>query len=504
MADPAISFENIAVRYRVPHESVSGLKEFTIRWIQRKLAFENFWALTDVSFKIQKGEIFGIIGRNGSGKSTLLKVIARVLTPTRGRVVIRGKVAPLLELGAGFHPELTGRENVFLNSALLGRGKREVEKLLPEIAAFAEIGDFMEAPLRTFSTGMVARLGFAVATAARPEILLVDEVLSVGDSAFQQKCLDRMYSFQEQGTTIVLVSHSMSTVVSFCNRAIWLDRGEMKALGSTREVIRRYMNADQVEGMDDSHQSETVPISKTPIFNATPEILPECECAHLPHTNHIYPADPILSVRQGTVSLWLKFIPNQKPRTAILFHSDDSRYVLYTSVDESNLIKPIRSITARAGGNRRVLETYFGEARFPEVTVSLDAGQQFDGAFAYGEWHMITMTWNGYPDGVVSLYLDDKLVGEMAYDRRYDNNYRLAENLAVGTRPPQWVGELIQREDGTLQDLRPQATLSVEDGGQQIKDVFLYRRCLSPEEVQNMFETDRTSASSKNDLTNSA
>jgi hypothetical protein len=278
----------------------------------------------------------------------------------------------------------------------------------------------------------------------------------------------------------------------------------MKALGSTREVIRRYMNADQVQDADNNLQLETVSISGSPIFKANPEIIPECECAHLPYTHHIYPADPILSVRHGTVSLWLKFNPNQKPRTAILFHSDDSRYVMYTTVDETNLIKPMRSITARAGGNRRVLETYFGEARFPEVTVSLDVGQQIDVSFAYDEWHMITMTWDGYPDGVVRLYIDAKPVGEMSYDRRYDNNYRLAENLAVGTRPPQWVGELIQRDDGTQQDLRPQATLSVEDGGQQIKEVYLYRVCLSPEEIQNMFETERKSLSLKTNPTNSA
>jgi len=493
--NPVIHFEDVSVRYRLPQESVSGIKEFAIRWMQRKLAFDDFWALKNVSFEITKGEIFGIIGRNGSGKSTMLKVIARVLTPTQGRVVVRGKVAPLLELGAGFHPELTGRENVFLNSALLGRTKNEVEKTLPEIAAFAEIGEFMEAPLRTYSTGMVARLGFAVATAMRPEILLVDEVLSVGDAAFQQKCLDRMYSFQEQGTTIVLVSHSMSTIESFCNRAIWLDRGEKKAFGSTHEVIRRYMNADETQVNVDDKSEKPKTVTGTAIFRAKPEILTEKDCAYLPHTHHIYPADPILSVRHGTVSLWLKFDSNRKPQTAILFHSDDSRYVLYTSVDEVNPNKPKRTLTARAGGNRRVMETYFGEARFPEVSVSLDDEEQFEKPISYGDWHMVTMTWDGFPDGKVRLYLDAKLVGEMAYDRRYDNNYHLAENLAVGARPPQWVGELIQREDGSVDDLRPQATLSVEEGGQQIKGVYLYRQCLSSDDIQGLYQEERDAVS---------
>ena len=489
--EPVIRFADVAVRYRLPHESVSGIKEFAIRWMQRKLAFDDFWALKGVSFDIQRGEIFGIIGRNGAGKSTMLKVIARVLTPTQGRIVIQGKVAPLLELGAGFHPELTGRENVFLNSALLGRTKSQVEEILPEIAAFAEIGDFMEAPIRTYSTGMVARLGFAVATAIRPEILLVDEVLSVGDAAFQQKCLDRMYSFREQGTTIVLVSHSMSTIEAFCNRAIWLDRGEMKAVGSTPEVIRRYMSVGEPPKTDDEPPAKGTPISGSPIFRAEPEILPEKDCAYLPYTHHIYPADPILSVRHGTVSLWLRFDPDQKPQTAILFHSDDSRYVLYTSVADDNLKRPTRILTARAGGNRRVMETYFGAARFPEVAVSLDDESQLEKPFSYGQWHMVTMTWDGFPDGTVRLYLDAELVGEMTYDRRYDNNYRLAEEFAVGARPPQWVGELIQRDDGTVEDLRPQATLSVEAGGQQIKGVYLYRQCLSPDAIQNLYQTER-------------
>jgi len=488
---PVVTIENVAIRYRVPREAFSGIKEYTIRWLQRKLAFEDFWALKDISFDIHRGEIFGIVGRNGSGKSTLLKVVARVLSPSRGRIIIRGKVAPLLELGAGFHPELTGRENVFLNSALLGRTKSEVEKLLPEIVAFAEIGDFMEAPLRTYSTGMVARLGFAVATAIRPEILLVDEVLSVGDAAFQQKCLDRMYSFQEQGTTVVLVSHSMSTVEAFCDRAVWLDQGEVKAMGSTREVIRRYMGTGETHEPAHESQRPVEAIQNAPVFRAQPEIDNEHQRAYLPQTRHIYPADPILSVRHGTVTLWLRFLANQKPRTAILFHSDDSRYVLYTSVDEANQQKAWRSLTARAGGNRRVLETYFGEARFPEITISLEDGDPLEEPFSYGDWHMVAMTWDGYPDGVLRLYVDGKQVGEMPYDRRYDNNYRLAENLSVGARPPQWVGELIQLEDGSVEDLRPQAILAADDGGQEIKNVYLYRQSLSPDEILKQYSLER-------------
>jgi ABC-2 type transport system ATP-binding protein len=237
---PAVLLEDVSVVYRVPREMVSGIKEYAIRFMQRRLAYEEFWALKSVSFEVKRGEVFGVIGRNGSGKSTMLKVMARVLQPTRGRIVTRGKLAPLLELGAGFHPELTGRENVFLNMALLGFTRRESEELLPSIMDFAEIHDFIDAPIRTYSTGMVARLGFSVATSRRPEILLVDEVLSVGDGPFQEKCIDRMRTYQSMGSTIVIVSHSMPVIETFCSRALLLDRGHIIAAGDVKDVVSRY------------------------------------------------------------------------------------------------------------------------------------------------------------------------------------------------------------------------------------------------------------------------
>lgn len=240
--EPVIRFENVAVLYRVPRERVSGIKEYAVRMLQRRMSYDEFWALQDISFQVGRGEVFGVIGRNGAGKSTMLKVMARVLHPTRGRVVMRGKVAPLLELGAGFHPELTGRENVYLNSALLGFPRKQVNEMFPAILDFAEIGDFINAPLRTYSTGMVARLGFSVATCTRPDILLVDEVLSVGDSRFQEKCLERINSFQGLGTTTVIVSHSMQTIQNFCNRALWLNQGRAGAIGDVSEVVRSYTN----------------------------------------------------------------------------------------------------------------------------------------------------------------------------------------------------------------------------------------------------------------------
>ena len=180
--------EHVSVQYRLPTKRIGTFREYFIRLLQKKITIRTFNALDDVSFQVKKGEVFGFIGDNGAGKSTLLKVVARVLRPYKGRVVVRGKVAPLLELGAGFHPELTGRENIYLNGSLLGHSQKQMEEVYPEIVEFSELGDFIDAPIRTYSSGMYARLGFAVATAYQPEILIVDEILAVGDEAFQKKC----------------------------------------------------------------------------------------------------------------------------------------------------------------------------------------------------------------------------------------------------------------------------------------------------------------------------
>ena len=235
-----ILLEAISVRYTLPEERIGTFKEYAIRTLQRRVKLKDFLALQEVSLQIDRSETFGLIGRNGAGKSTLLKVVSRVLAPTEGRVRTEGRISPLLELGGGFHPELTGRENVFLNGTLLGHARREIARRLDEIVEFAELGAFMEAPLRTYSSGMVARLGFAVSTSWQPEILLLDEVLSVGDEAFQRKCRARMETFRQQGTTTVLVSHSMEMVRSLCSRAAWLDAGQIKALGAPAEAIDAY------------------------------------------------------------------------------------------------------------------------------------------------------------------------------------------------------------------------------------------------------------------------
>ena len=236
----AIKLEDISVEYDIPSERINSIKEYSIRLIQGKIKRKKFYALTKVNLEIFAGEMFGILGRNGAGKSTLMKVISRVLIPSEGRVWIAGVVHPLLQLGAGFHPELTGRENIFLNGTILGHSKKEIMEKYQEIVNFSEIGEFIESPLRTYSSGMQARLGFAVATAWIPDILVLDEVLAVGDAAFQQKCHTRMREFREQGSTIIIVSHSPSTIASLCQRAIWLEHGSIIQSGNATEVSKNY------------------------------------------------------------------------------------------------------------------------------------------------------------------------------------------------------------------------------------------------------------------------
>jgi ABC-type polysaccharide/polyol phosphate transport system ATPase subunit len=239
-AAPIIKLQDVAVRYRVPQERIPTFKEYAIRRLRGQVRYHSFWALKNINLVIFPGEVFGIIGPNGAGKSTLLKVIARVLYPTHGRVCITGRVAPLLELGAGFDTELTGRENVYLNGAILGYTKAQIDTMFPEIVEFSGLKDFINAPLRTYSSGMFARLGFSVATASRPDILIVDEILGVGDAEFQTKSYERIQSFKASGTTILLVSHSLERVEEICSRAMWLDHGEIVNLGFARTVVLQY------------------------------------------------------------------------------------------------------------------------------------------------------------------------------------------------------------------------------------------------------------------------
>lgn len=260
--ETTIKIENVSVRYRVPRERITTFKEYAIRWLQGQVKHEVFWALKDVTLTVESGEIFGIIGQNGAGKSTLLKLIARVLRPNLGRVRVRGRVAPLLEIGAGFHPELTGRENIYLNGAMLGFTRREMDARFERIVDFAELGDFIDAPLRTYSTGMWARLGFAVATDVEPDILIIDEILAVGDAAFQHKSTRRIDSFRERGTTILLVSHNMDMVEKLCSRAAWLDHGKVVAIDSAKSVVDRYLGRVRQEESSLLSQEQPIPEGK--------------------------------------------------------------------------------------------------------------------------------------------------------------------------------------------------------------------------------------------------
>ena len=237
-----IWLDNVTVRYKVAKQQARTFKEYAIRRIQGRIQHDEFLALKDINLRVNKGEIFGLIGPNGAGKTTLLRLVARVMRPTVGRVRVVGNVAPLLAMGAGFHDELTGRENVYLNGAMLGFSRQDMDEKFSRIVDFAELWDFIDAPLRTYSSGMMARLGFSVATDSMPDILIVDEVLSVGDSAFQEKSLARIHSFQERGATTLMVTHGMSTVKTMCQRAAWLDGGEIQFIGDAEEAVKRYLN----------------------------------------------------------------------------------------------------------------------------------------------------------------------------------------------------------------------------------------------------------------------
>jgi ABC-type polysaccharide/polyol phosphate transport system ATPase subunit len=239
MAD-AIRLEGVTVRYRVPRERIKSLKEYAIRRLRQRFVSDEFEALRGISLAVAAGQTVGIVGRNGAGKSTLLRVAARVFRPTEGRVVTVGRVAPILELGLGFHGELTGRENVILQGALLGFSRGQMRRRMKEIVAFAELEEFIEAPIRSYSTGMVSRLAFSVATDVDPDILLIDEVLSVGDERFQLKCQERMKAFRNAGKTILVVSHSAEQVRKTCSRAVWLHQGGIVQDGDAALVTEAY------------------------------------------------------------------------------------------------------------------------------------------------------------------------------------------------------------------------------------------------------------------------
>ena len=235
-----VKVDNVGIRFNLAKERVDSLKEYFLKFSKGTLKFEEFWALDGVSLEIEKGDFYGLVGINGSGKSTLLKAVAGVFKPTRGKITVNGTIAPLIELGAGFDMDLTARENIFLNGAVLGFSKDHMMEKFDDIVDFSELHDFLDVPLKNYSSGMVARIAFAIATATKPDILIADEILAVGDYAFQEKCEKRMQELLDAGTTVIFVSHSIEQVKRMCNKATWIEKGKVIMTGDAETVCDAY------------------------------------------------------------------------------------------------------------------------------------------------------------------------------------------------------------------------------------------------------------------------
>ncbi len=236
-----IEIENLTIRFNLANQKVDNLKEYIIRLIKKELMFQEFLAIKNLNFQVKEGESWGIIGANGSGKSTLLKVISGILKPYKGKVKVKGSIAPLIELGAGFDANLTARENIYLNGCVLGHTEKYMREHFDEIVQFAGIEEFLDSPIKNYSSGMKARLSFAVATMVQPEILIVDEILSVGDYAFRKKCENRMNEMLSKGVTLLYVSHSLEEIQRLCTHTLWLNKGELKMIGKSKEVCNAYL-----------------------------------------------------------------------------------------------------------------------------------------------------------------------------------------------------------------------------------------------------------------------
>lgn len=240
MQTDMIAVDGVSMRFHLTDDRILSLKEFVTRKLSGKLSYSEFWALQEVSLSVKRGEVLGIVGHNGAGKSTLLKVISGILKPTQGSVICGGNIVPMLELGSGFDMDLTGRENIFLNGAVLGYSEEFLKSRQEEIIAFSELGQFIDIPIRNYSSGMLARLAFSIATEVKPEILIVDEVLSVGDADFQEKSRGRMMELMSGGTTVLFVSHNLSQIREMCDRVLWLEHGQVQQIGITEEICNAY------------------------------------------------------------------------------------------------------------------------------------------------------------------------------------------------------------------------------------------------------------------------
>jgi ABC-2 type transport system ATP-binding protein len=239
--EKVLSIRDLSVRLSLQRERVTSIREYTIRLLKgKRVRAEEFWPLQNISFEVGAGEVFGIVGPNGAGKSTLLRVIAGIIKPSKGTVRTRGRVAPLIELGAGFDPEMTGRENLYLYGSLLGFSSKRITGRLADIVAFSELEEFLDVPIKNYSSGMTARLAFAVATDVDPDLLLIDELLSVGDASFSKKCQDRIQEFRDRGVSILIVSHNLNSIKEMCSRVAWIDHGRLKMIGPASEVADEY------------------------------------------------------------------------------------------------------------------------------------------------------------------------------------------------------------------------------------------------------------------------
>lgn len=254
----AVKVDHVSMHFNMASEKIDSMKDYFIKILKRELFFKDFIAVQDADFEIKKGEVFGIVGTNGSGKSTLLKMISGILTPTQGNIYVQGTIAPLIELGAGFDGDLTARENIFLNGAILGYKKEFLEEKFTGIVDFAELWEFLDMPIKNYSSGMVARMAFAIATVVKPDVLIVDEILAVGDFMFQQKCEQRIRDLMAEGTTVVIVSHSIAQIESLCDRVLWIEKGNIQMIGRTYEVCNAYRSMQDTAGSKSVKKRKTV------------------------------------------------------------------------------------------------------------------------------------------------------------------------------------------------------------------------------------------------------
>lgn len=383
-----IRFEHVSKKFRLNRQKTRTIFDLLTRLVRRRQDAEYFWPLQDVSFELTGGVTTGIIGENGSGKSTLLKLISRILEPTDGVVAIHGRVSALLELGAGFHHELTGRENIYLHASLLGLQRAQIDTVLEEIIAFADLGPFIDTPVKHYSSGMYARLGFAIAIHVEPDILLVDEVLAVGDESFQRRCLDAIQRLQARGVAILLVSHSLNQVLELCEQCIWLDNGKLGAMGETRAVVRHYLDAvDEAMAqrlldengrrlLGETEQTDTDWTGKPPRrWGSGPLRIVQVQMYNEQH-NPIWSFTPL-----STAYIKLTYHAEQPiatPIFSVLIHKLDGHY-LWAS---NTLDHPVEAI-AQAGS---------GELTVCVTALALTAGRYYLSAAAYCEpdppyWH---------------------------------------------------------------------------------------------------------------------